>query len=505
MTSKFKQSHTKISTLLKCDNPLIHVDQKYELKGWIRNSRSQGDILFVEMYDGSCSKTLQLIFDDKDEQKKDLRKQIDQYCHTGATIFVKGVIVKSPAKGQIIELLVDECQIYGKITDINNYLPLVKKISLEKMREAYHLRSKFRSMQAIFKIRSKLMKIVHDFFHSNNVHHLDPNIVTTSDCEGAGEVFTITNLIGKDDKINVEQVKDNKLDFKEDFFRKRAYLTVSSQLGLEALCSGMGSVYTTNPSFRAEKSKTKRHLASFTHLEWELAFIDLNDLMNFSEDLVTTCFKRVLSECHDELSELDQFVSKGIIKKLESFLSNDFARISYDEAIKLIIDNKANIMKKFKEVEEIPKWGDDLGSFCERYICEEIYKRPTFVYNYPRDLKSFYMKQNESYKYVNSEKGETKEEIRHTVQGCDLLIPGLGELIGSSIREDNYNLLVQEMERKNIDKKPLEWYLDLRKNGTFPHGGAGLGFDRLVNVCCLMEGNIRDVVPFPVSFEECDY
>jgi len=284
--------------------------------------------------------------------------------------------------------------------------------------------------------------------------------------------------------------------YSQDFFKKQAFLTVSSQLQLEALCSGMGAVYTTNPSFRAEKSLTKRHLASFTHLEWEIPFITLDHLMDFSEDFVVYIFKNVLEECKEDLEELDKFVSKGLIKKLEGFVSDRFGRITYTNAVEILEREKENVLKEFPELkkEEYPNWGDDLGGYCERYLSEKIFKKPIFVYNYPKVLKSFYMKQNE-----NEKNG------METVQGCDLLIPTLGELIGSSIREDNYEKIIQEMDRRNIEKTTLEWYLDLRKNGTFPHGGAGLGVDRLVNLCCFMDGNIRDVVPFPVAYQECSF
>jgi asparaginyl-tRNA synthetase len=286
-------------------------------------------------------------------------------------------------------------------------------------------------------------------------------------------------------------IKDN--IFKDDFFGKQAFLTVSSQLQLEALCAGLSRVYTLNPSFRAERSRTKRHLGCFTHLEWEIAFIDIKDLMNFSESLIKYVIGKTLKDCSGEYEELNKFISKGIIDKLNGFINCNFERITYDKAIELVENNKKQILKKFKELKfsELPKWGDDLGSYCERYICEEIYKKPTFIYNYPKDLKSFYMK--------------IDENDSRTVNAVDLVIPYLGELIGSSIRENSYEKLVEQMEQLGMDKSKLEWYLELRKNGSAPTGGAGLGFDRLVNVCTLMDGNIRDVVPFPVSYQECDY
>ncbi len=281
--------------------------------------------------------------------------------------------------------------------------------------------------------------------------------------------------------------------YNKDFFGKKSYLTVSSQLQLEALCAGLSRVYTLNPSFRAEESKTNRHLACFTHLEYEIAFIDLNQLMDFSEHLVKYVIKNILIDCKSEYDNLNKFVSIGIIDKLKNIINKPFERITYSKAIELIELNKTKILKTYsKEVfdKDISHWGDDLGSYCEKYICDYIYEKPVLVYNYPKDLKSFYMKLNDDNK---------------TVQSCDLLCNQLGELIGSSIREDDYDKLIQRMDDKNMDKSVLQWYTDLRKNSTFSHGGAGLGLDRLVNFCCLMNGNIRDVVPFPVAYGECNY
>lgn len=344
----------------------------------------------------------------------------------------------------------------------------------------------------IYRIRSKLLEIIQEFFSNHKFYHLDPNVITSTDCEGAGETFKITpthqQIIEKDGK------KEEQL-----FFGKDVYLTVSSQLQLEALCSGMAKVYTMNPSFRAERSKTSRHLCLFTHLEWEIAFIDLKDLMDFSEDLVSTIFNKILKECSDELFFLDNTISKGIINKLRGFVSGDFARITYTEAIDIIQRDKHKISNKFKKEKfQIPNWGDDLGSYCERYICEDIFGKPTFVHGYPLKLKSFYMKPQQ---IIVNEQDINKQ----TCDSCDLLIPGTGELIGSSIRQDDYEQLMKEINSRNMDITPLQWYIDLRKNSSFPHGGAGLGFDRLVTICCFIDGNIRDSVPFPVAFGECEY
>jgi asparaginyl-tRNA synthetase len=465
----------------------------WSIKGWVRDYRIQSENVFITIYDGSTSDSLQVICNLSNFT-------IDENLR-GACIQVSGNVITSPAKGQDIEMVCNNISIIGNVSDKNSILH-VKNIQLDTLRSYQHLRPRFKTFNYIYKIRSTLLKNIHNFFHNNKFYNLDPNIITTSDCEGAGEVFTITTLDPKDIKEIDEKNEKNKIDDKEnnktdiyshDFFGKRAFLTVSSQLQLEALAAGLSRVYTLNPSFRAEKSKTKRHLACFTHLEWEIAFIEIEQLMDFSESLIKYVIKETLDNCNKEYEELNKFVSKGIIKKLENIINNNFVRISYDEAIKLIEENKDNIIKKSKIDNEkfvFPIWGDDLGSNCEKYICDEIYGKPVFVYNYPKDLKSFYMKLNDD---------------GRTVGAVDLLIPQLGELIGSSIREDSYDKLIKRMDELKMDKSKLDWYIDLRKNSTFPHGGAGLGFDRLVNVCTLMDGNIREVVPFPVSYQECDY
>ena len=491
-------------------------NKEVTINGWVREFRSQTENAFISLTDGSTCEALQVF------ASKAVVPDFDNLENIrGACIEVSGKIVKSPAKGQLIELVASNIKIVGEVLDKKSIL-LSKTVNLETLRGFQHLRSRFRSYNYIYKIRSTLLKNIHEFFHLNNFYNLDPNVITTSDCEGAGEVFTITSVDLNDTRNKlIEQTKklcevmqleseedfeekfktlqENKEQeiltenlFKDDFFGKQAYLTVSSQLQLEALCCGLSRVYTLNPSFRAERSRTKRHLGCFTHLEWEISFIDINDLMNFSESLIKYVIGKTLKECAGEYEELNKFISKGIIDKLNSFINCDFERITYTKAIELVEANKKQILKKFKELKpsDLPKWGDDIGSYCERYISEEIYKKPTFVFNYPKDLKSFYMKIN--------------EDEKNTVQAVDLLIPQLGELIGSSIRENCYDNLVEQMKLRGMDKSKLEWYLELRRIGS-QSGGAGLGFDRLVNLCTLMDGNIRDVVPFPVAYQECDY
>jgi len=502
LPSQLDDIYQDFSLYCETNDPITYY-KVWDIQGWVRDFRSQTDNAFVSVYDGSTSETFQLVC------TRDKTTGFDTLDNLrGATIKAKGFVMKSPAKGQVIEMVCDTIEPIGLVQDKNSII-LAKSVNLETLREHQHLRARFRSFGYIYKIRSTLLKNIHQFFHSNRFYNLDPNIITTSDCEGGGEAFTITTLDSNELVRKAEAMYYTKLVdyenqdinllmsysnvYNQDFFRKQAYLTVSSQLQLEALSAGLSRVYTLNPSFRAEKSRTKRHLGCFTHLEWEIAFIDINQLMDFSEALVKYVISETVKECSKEYEELNKFLSKGIIDKLRNVISQPFERITYDKAIQLVDEHKQQILKKYpKEITngEIPIWGDDIGSHCEKYICDYIYGKPTFVYNYPTELKSFYMKTNEDNK---------------TCQAVDLLCPQLGELIGSSIREDNYLKLVERMDSKSMDKYVLEWYIELRKNSTFAHGGAGLGFDRLVNFCSLMDGNIRDVVPFPVAFEECEY
>lgn len=502
LPSQLVDIYQDFSSYSETNDPTTY-NKEWNIKGWVRDFRSQTDNAFVSVYDGSTSETFQLVC------SRDKTNGFDSLENLrGATIKAKGFVIKSPAKGQVIEMLCDTIESIGLVQDKNSII-LAKSVNLETLRFYQHLRARFRSFGYIYKIRSTLLKHIHQFFHSNRFYNLDPNIITTSDCEGGGEAFIITTLDSNElvrktealyasksvdqDNQNINPPIINPDIYKQDFFHKQAYLTVSSQLQLEALTAGLSRVYTLNPSFRAERSRTKRHLGCFTHLEWEIAFIDILQLMDFSESLVKYVISETINECSKEYEELNKFLSKGIINKLQNVISQPFERITYDKAIQLVNEHKQQILKTYpKEIteEEIPVWGNDIGSYCEKYICDHIYGKPVFVYNYPIELKSFYMKANDDNK---------------TCQAVDLLCPQLGELIGSSIREDDYNKLIKRMDNKSMDKSVLEWYIELRKNSTFAHGGAGLGFDRLVNFCCLMDGNIRDVVPFPVAFEECEY
>lgn len=459
---KYKQEHIDIKEAL-----LSKAGDSVLIRGWVRNTRAQSNVGFIEMYDGSSARTIQIITEDPEfiETVSSLS--------VGASLAVRGIIVLHPVKVGIVEVKLVGFDYIGGIADPLTYILNAKKTSLESLRSYQELRAKSRSINAVFRIRAGLTKATEDFWHGLGFHHLNPNIITSGDCEGGGEVFSVTTMMGK-----LPLKKDGStLDYEKDFFQGPAYLTVSSQLQLEMLCAGLGKVWTSNKSFRSEKSRTTRHLAEFEHIEWEVAWCGLDGLMDLSEQYTQYCFKYVLEKHMDDLNELDKFISKGIIDRLKAFSSVPYERISYDEAIR-IIDTQWSGDKI--------AWGDDLGSECERFLAETVFKKPLFVYNYPASLKSFYMKANDD---------------GRTVQGCDLLVPGLGELIGSSVREHDYNKLMAVVEKRGMDPFKLAPYIALRQNGSTPTAGAGLGFDRLVRICTGME-NIRDVVPFPISYQE---
>jgi len=476
MTSliKYQQQYIDIKNI---DTSLLN--ETVLVNGWVRNKRIQANLAFVEVFDGSTSKTIQVITENKDFLDRLNTLSI------GSSISIMGQVVLSPNNN--IELKLVSIEHLGLVNDPLTYILNAKKMSIDILRDHQDVRVKTRTFNAVFRIRAALSKATHDFFHMLGAHHLNPNIITTSDCEGAGEVFTITNMLNKTNNLPI--IKDtNQIDYSRDFFEKHAFLTVSSQLQLELLCAGLSKVWTSNKSFRSEKSKTTRHLAEFEHIEWEFAWTGLQDLMDIAEQYTQFCFQYVLNNNSDDVDELNKFTSKGLKDKLQSFCSKNYIRISYDDAIQIIIDNKDEINNKYPNI-KLPIWGDDLGSECEKYIAEVKYNHPVFVYNYPKELKSFYMKQNDD---------------NRTVQGCDLLIPGLGELIGSSVREHDYNKLMKIVEERKMDITPLKWYMDLRRNGSTPTAGAGLGFDRLVRICTGME-NIRDAVCFPVAYGECKF
>ena len=409
--------------------------------GWVRTIRKQRDITFIALNDGSSFANLQIIVN------KDI--ELSPECSVGASIRVEGKIVESPAKGQRVELIASKIHLYGGIPNAKEYPLAKKRHTLEYLRGMAHLRPRTNTFGAVTRVRNTCAKATHDFFQKGKYKYIHTPLITSSDCEGAGETFNVTT------------------DYTEKFFDKDAYLTVSGQLNVESYCCALGNVYTFGPTFRAEKSHTNRHLAEFWMIEPEIAFAELPDVMEVAEAYVKYCIIQLLDENREDLEFFQKMYSDGLIEHLETISTTKFIRLTYTEAVE-------QLQGDFPDL----KWGDDLNSDQEKLLASKI---PVFVYDYPREIKSFYMKDNEDGK---------------TVGATDLLVPGIGELIGGSVREDDYDKLLSKMQEYKMDIETYQWYLDLRKYGSIPHGGFGLGFERLLLLVTGMT-NIRDVIPFP--------
>ena len=453
-------SHIRITQLLKT-RP---IGQTVEIKGWIRTRRDSKGFSFLEVNDGSCVANLQVIAEDSlpRYQEEILR------LTTGCSVRISGQLAASPAKGQTVELKAVEVEVYGW-ADPEIYPLQKKRHSFEFLREIAHLRPRTNSLGAVARLRSALSFAVHRFFQEQDFQYIHTPIITTSDCEGAGEMFTVTTL----DLNNVPR-KDDRPDFSQDFFGRQASLTVSGQLEAEIYCLALGNVYTFGPTFRAENSHTSRHLAEFWMIEPEMAFCDLAQDIQVAEAFIKYLVQYALDHCPDEIELFANFVDKGLRARLTAVLAQDFARITYSEAI----DRLKTCGKKF----DFPvAWGTDLQSEHERYLCEEVFKRPLIVTDYPKKIKPFYMRVNDD---------------NATVAAMDILVPGLGEIIGGSQREERYDRLLSRLEEMGLKPEDYNWYLDLRRYGTAPHAGFGLGFERLIQFISGM-ANIREVIPFP--------
>ena len=448
------------------NNMLSLKDIECIVNGWVRNTRDQKDIKFISINDGSSVLSLQLVL------QGDTLHQIFKNIYIGTSIKATGKIVLSPAEGQKYEMIVDKIEIYGECNP-KDYPFSKNRVPMDKIRQYSHLRTRTNLMGCIFRIKSMISHLTHRFFEEEDYLHLDPNVITINECEGGAGVFQVTEK----DISNLKNLKykDGKYDWKEDHFDNPVYLTVSSQLQLEAVSLGLGAVYTTNKSFRSEHSMTNKHLSEFTHLEIENCFIDLDYLMDIAERYIKYVGKGLLEKRKEELEELNKFVSKGLIDKINKLINSEFKRVKYRDCEILLKDFGF-------------KFGDDLSSEMENYLTEH-FDAPVFVIDWDRNVKSFYMKDNND----------------GTCNCFDLLMPyKVGELIGGSMREDSYEKLMERIEEKNIDKNPLEFYLDLRRFGSVPHGGFGLGLDRMTMLFTGME-NIKDVVVFPVSYKNCKY
>lgn len=454
----------------------------YSVYGWVRTCRTSSSSLgFCNINDGSNQVGLQIVIS---EEFSENLPEFFKNAKVGAYLLCVGKMVNSPAKGQKYEMQLHQFKISGEVDD--SY-PLAKcKMNLDTLRHYYHLRARTNVFGSIFRIRSSLMKILHDFYHDKDYLHLDPNVITINECEGGAGVFQLTEHdISNPSKLKLLD-KSTKYDWSSDHFNCPAYLTVSSQLQLEAMACALGNVYTVNKSFRSEHSSTSKHVSEFTHLEIEIVNNTLDDLMNVGEEMIKYSIKKLFELRNDDLQNLNKFISKGLVDKLNYLHNAEFLRFKYCDIINEINDDikKNKKLKKMKPLE----FGDDLGSEHENYITQK-YNTGVFVTHWPMEIKSFYMKQCDD----------------GTCESFDLLIPyGIGELIGASQREDNFDKLALMMDKKGVDKESLSFYLDLRKFGSCPHGGFGLGFDRLL---MLMTGmtNIRDVIPFPVCYKSCTF
>jgi asparaginyl-tRNA synthetase len=465
---------TKVKDILLSE----HTDYQVTIKGWVRSFRNNQ---FIALNDGSCLDNLQVVIElGTDEQ---LVKQVS----SGAAIAVTGLVVASQGKGQRVEVKAESLEILGGCNGEEYPLQLKNRPSLEYLREIAHLRFRTNTFGAVFRVRHALAFAIHEFFHKRGFVYLHTPIITGSDAEGAGEMFRVTTLPFD----NPPRTEDGAIDFSEDFFGKSTNLTVSGQLEGELAATALGEIYTFGPTFRAENSNTTRHLAEFWMIEPEVAFNDLKDNMDLAEDFIKYIIRFALEHNRTDLEFLAQRLQEeekqkpqqersemGLIEKLEFVLNNEFERITYTEAIDVLLQSPAYKKKKFEyEV----KWGIDMQSEHERYLVEKHFKKPVIVTDYPKDIKAFYMRMNEDGK---------------TVAAMDILAPGIGEIVGGSQREERLDMLTQRMEEMHVPVDELQWFLDTRRFGTVPHAGFGLGFERIVLFVTGMT-NIRDVIPFP--------
>lgn len=452
------------------------------VRGWVRSFRSNR---FIALNDGSTIKTLQCVVDFENFEEEILKK-----VTVGAAIEVSGILVESQGQGQTVEIKVSKLTVLGEANpeDVKLTILSPKRHSLETLREQAHLRIRTNTFGAVMRTRSKLAFAVHKYFQKNGFNYMHSPIITGSDAEGAGEMFRVTSLDAKNPPLD----EKGNVNFKEDFFEKESNLTVSGQLEAETYAMALGKVYTFGPTFRAENSNTSRHLAEFWMIEPEVAFNDLDANMDLAEDFIKYVIKYALENCADDLEFLenrlleeeknkpqDERSEMKLREKLHFILENNFKRVTYTEAIDILKNSTPNKKKKFKYI--IEEWGADLQSEHERFLVEKHFKCPVILFDYPANIKSFYMRLNDDGK---------------TVRAMDVLFPGIGEIVGGSQREERYEVLVEKMKAMNIDAKELYWYLDLRKFGTAVHSGFGLGFERLVQFTTGM-GNIRDVIPYP--------
>ena len=466
------------------------IDTTINVKGWVRTKRGNKNVAFIALNDGSTINNIQIVVDLANFDEELLRR-----ITTGACISVDGKLVRSQGAGQSVEVQAQSILLYGE-ADPNTY-PLQKKgHSMEFLREIGHLRLRTNTFGAICRIRHNMAYAIHTFFHERGFFYFHTPLITASDCEGAGEMFQVTTL----DLNNPPRKEDGSIDYEQDFFGKMTALTVSGQLEGELGATALGKIYTFGPTFRAENSNTPRHLAEFWMIEPEIAFMDQEELMDLEEDFIKYCVRWALDNCRDDLEFLNKMVDKGLLERLEGVLKEDFVRLPYTEGIRILQEAKAQ-GHKF----EFPcEWGDDLASEHERYLVEEHFKKPVIMTDYPRSFKSFYMKQNQATADGGSIGYKGAVAPGPTMQGTDVLFPSIGEIIGGSVREESYDKLMAEINRREMDMTHLWWYLDTRRYGSCPHAGFGLGFERLILFVTGMQ-NIRDVIPFPRTPKNAEF
>ncbi len=447
-----------------------YLNSQVEVAGWVRNNRDSKNFGFLVISDGTFFEPIQVVYSDTLENFSNICK-----INIGAAVIVKGKLVPTPEAKQPYEIQAESIEIEGDSTP--DYPLQKKRHSMEYLRTITHLRPRTNTFQAVFRVRSLCAYAIHKFFQERDFVYVHTPLITGSDCEGAGEMFQVTTM----DLSNVPMTEDGKVDFTKDFFNKPTNLTVSGQLNGETYAMAFRNIYTFGPTFRAENSNTTRHAAEFWMIEPEIAFADLEDDMELAEAMIKYIIKYVLENAPEEMRFFNNFVDKGLIERLEHVANSDFGRVTYTEAIELLKKNNDKFEYKVE-------WGSDLQTEHERYLTEEIFKRPVFVTDYPKEIKAFYMKLNEDGK---------------TVAAMDCLVPGIGEIIGGSQREDNLELLLKRMNELGLKEEDYGFYLDLRRYGSARHAGFGLGFERAIMYLTGM-GNIRDVIPFPRTVNNCE-
>lgn len=458
---------TETFTVKQCLSGKPGLDSEVIVRGWVKTRRdSKAGLSFISLHDGSCFAPLQLVVSqDLPNYQSEVLK-----ITAGCSLIAKGKLIASQGQGQSFEVQADSIEVVGWVDNPETYPMQAKRHSMEYLREVQHLRPRTNTISAVTRVRHGLSQAIHQFFHDRGYLWVHTPIITSSDCEGAGEMFRVSTL----DLMNLPKNEHNQVDFSKDFFGQETFLTVSGQLNVEAYCLALSKVYTFGPTFRAENSNTARHLAEFWMVEPELAFATVSDLCQLSQDLLQTLCRTVLDNYQDDMQFFNQFVSPGCLERIEQLSRTDFEVMSYTDAI--------NALSKASKTFEYPvSWGLDLQSEHERYLAEELCKKPVILTDYPKDIKGFYMRLNDD---------------GRTVAAMDVLAPGIGEIIGGSQREDRLEILDKRMEECKLNKETYQWYRDLRRYGSVPHAGFGLGLERLVSYVTGV-ANVRDVIPFP--------